>query len=52
MKLPDYIALQNTLIKELFTEELPEPLNELFKKLNDQHQHTTPFLYTQFYFRS
>ena len=41
MKLPDYIALQNTLIKEFFNEELPKPLNEHFKKLNDQHQHTT-----------
>ena len=35
----DYIALQNTLLlKGFFNEELPRPLNEHFKKLNDQHQ--------------
>ena len=36
MKPPEYIALQNILIKESFNEELPKPLNEHFKKLNDQ----------------
>ena len=42
MKLLDYIALQNTLlIKDFFSEKLPKPLNEHFKKLNDQHQHAT-----------
>ena len=42
LKLPDYIALQNTLLtKDFFSEELPKPLNEHFKKLNDQHQHAT-----------
>ena len=42
LKLPDYIALQNTwLIKDFFIEELPKPLNEHLKKLNDQHQHAT-----------
>ena len=40
LKRPDYIALQNTLIKD-FNEELPKPLNEHFKKLNNQHQHAT-----------
>ena len=38
----DYIALQNTLLlKGFFSEELPKPLNEHFKKLNDQHQSAT-----------
>ena len=42
MKLPDYIALLNTLlIKDFFNEELPKPFNEHFKKINDQHQHVT-----------
>ena len=42
LKLPDYIALQNTLlIKDFFNEDLPKPLNEHFKKLNDQHRHAT-----------
>ena len=42
LKLPDYIALQNTLlIRYFFNEELPKLLNEHFKKLNDQHQHVT-----------
>ena len=42
LKLPDYIALQNTLlIRDFFNEELPKLLNEHFKKLNDQHQHVT-----------
>ena len=42
LKLPDYIALQNTLlIKDFFNEDLPKPLNEQFKKLNDQHRHAT-----------
>ena len=36
LKLPDYIALQNTLlITDVFNEELPKPLNEHFKKRND-----------------
>ena len=38
----DYIALQNTLLlKHFFSEEIPEQLNEDFKKLNDQHQSAT-----------
>ena len=37
MKFPDYIALQNTLL----VKELPKPLNEEFKTLNNQHQHAT-----------
>ena len=38
----DYIALQNTLLlKGFFSEELPKPLNEHFKKLNDQYQSAT-----------
>ena len=42
LKLPDYIALQNTLlIKDFFNEDLLKPLYEHFKKLNDQHQHAT-----------
>ena len=42
LKLPDYIVLQNTLlIKDFFNEDLPKPLNEHFKKLNDQHRHVT-----------
>ena len=42
LKLPDYIALQNTfLIKDFFNEDLPKPLNEHFKKLNNQHRHAT-----------
>ena len=42
LKLPDYIALQNTLlIKDFFNEDLPKPLKEHFKKLNDQHRHAT-----------
>ena len=36
LKLPDDIVLQNTLlIKDFFNEDLPKPLNEHFKKLND-----------------
>ena len=47
LKLPDYIALQNTLlIKDFFNEELPKLLNEHFKKLNDHHQHATVPLHT------
>ena len=42
LKLTDYNALQNALfIKDFFNEELPRPLNEHFKKLNDQHGHAT-----------
>ena len=42
LKLPDYIALQNTLlIKDFFNEDLPKSLNEHFKKLNDQNRHAT-----------
>ena len=42
MKLPDYINLQNVLlIKDFFNDKLPKPLNEHFKKLNDQHNYAT-----------
>ena len=42
LKLPDYIALQNALlVKDFFRQEIPKPLNQYFKKSNDQHQHAT-----------
>ena len=51
LKLPDYIALQNTLlIKDFFSEKLPKPLNEHFKKLNDQHQYATRYFTHNFIF--